>query len=86
VVGHAKPAPEIFRVALEKLGVAADDAVHIGDTAWADVDGARAAGVRPLHLDPFGDCPDPAGEHEHVRSLGDIGAVLRQGQNGSPVR
>jgi putative hydrolase of the HAD superfamily len=72
VVGHAKPSPEIFRVALEELGVAADDAVHVGDTAWADVDGARAAGVWPVHLDPFGDCPDPVGEHQHVRSLGEL--------------
>jgi len=76
VVGFAKPAPEIFAFALEKLGVAADNAVHVGDTARADVDGAHAAGVRPLHLDPFGDCPDPAGHHEHVRSLADVVAMV----------
>ena len=72
VVGFAKPQPEIFALALERLGIAAADAVHVGDTAAADVDGAHAAGVRPLHLDPFGDCPYPAGHHEHVRSLGDV--------------
>ncbi len=72
VVGYAKPQPEIFAFALEKLNVAAADAVHVGDMASADVDGAHAAGVRPLHMDPFGDCPYPAGHHEHVRSLGDV--------------
>jgi putative hydrolase of the HAD superfamily len=72
VVGYAKPQPEIFGFALDKLGVAPADAVHVGDTAWADVVGARAAGVRPLHLDPFGDCPYPEGDHEHVRSLADV--------------
>jgi len=72
VVGFAKPRPEIFDIALGKLDVAAADAVHVGDTAWADVLGARAAGVRPLHMDPFGDCPYPDGDHEHVRSLADV--------------
>lgn len=77
VVGVAKPDPGIFSFALEKLSVAPENAVHVGDTAWADVDGALAAGVRPLHLDPFGDCPDPAGHHGHVRSLADVVAITR---------
>jgi putative hydrolase of the HAD superfamily len=76
VVGFAKPQPEIFALALQALGIAAADAVHVGDMASADVVGAHAAGVRPLHLDPFGDCPYPAGHHEHVRSLGDVVALV----------
>jgi putative hydrolase of the HAD superfamily len=72
VVGYAKPQPEIFSLALDKLNVAAANAVHVGDMASADVDGAHAAGVRPLHLDPFGDCPYPRGHHDHVRSLADV--------------
>jgi hypothetical protein len=28
-----------------------------------------------LHLDPFGDCPYPEGDHEHVRSLADVVAI-----------
>jgi putative hydrolase of the HAD superfamily len=52
--------------------VAASDAVHVGDMASADVDGAHAAGIRPLHLDPFADCPYPAGHHEHVRTLAEV--------------
>jgi putative hydrolase of the HAD superfamily len=75
VVGFSKPQPEIFGFALEKLNVAAADAVHVGDMASADVDGAHAAGVRPLHLDPFGDCPYPVGHHEHVQSLADVVAI-----------
>jgi len=75
VVGYAKPQPEIFAIALERLNVAACDAVHVGDMASADVDGAHAAGVRALHLDPFGDCPYPADHHEHVRSLVDVVAI-----------
>jgi len=76
VVGYAKPQREIFGFALEKLNVAASDAIHIGDTGWADIDGAHAAGVRPLHLDPFSDCPYPVGHHEHVRTLADVVATV----------
>jgi putative hydrolase of the HAD superfamily len=72
IVGYAKPEPEIFGFALDKLNIAPSDAMHVGDMASADVDGAHAAGLRSLHLDPFGDCPYPAGHHEHVRSLADV--------------
>lgn len=53
VVGVAKPDPRIFALALEQLGVEAADAVHVGDVYSIDVTGAIAAGVRPVHLDPF---------------------------------
>jgi putative hydrolase of the HAD superfamily len=53
VVGVAKPDPRIFEIALDRLDVAADRAIHVGDTPAADVDGARAAGVRPVLLDPY---------------------------------
>jgi putative hydrolase of the HAD superfamily len=70
LVGATKPDPAIFTLALEGLGLGPDQVVHIGDTRFADVAGARAAGIRPLHVDPYGDCGLPAG-HEHVRSLAD---------------
>jgi putative hydrolase of the HAD superfamily len=66
-VGFAKPDPAIFEIALEALGVRPSEAVHVGDSVYYDVGGARAAGVRPLHFDPYGCCA--SGEHEHVRSL-----------------
>jgi len=68
VVGIEKPAPRIFALALGGLGVVASRAVHVGDTGWADVAGARAAGVAPLHLDPHGFCPAPH-DHDHVTDL-----------------
>lgn len=77
VVGMAKPDPRIFEIALAKLGVAPERAVHVGDTAHADVEGALAAGVRPLHLDPYDDCPYADGHHEHVRSLDDVVRLVR---------
>jgi putative hydrolase of the HAD superfamily len=53
VVGMAKPDPAIFRLALDALGVAAADAIHVGDMPAADVVGALAAGVQPVLVDPY---------------------------------
>jgi putative hydrolase of the HAD superfamily len=80
VVGIEKPDPRIFAVALEALGVGPDQwsqVVHVGDTIFADVAGAKAAGLRPLHLDPYGDCPAPSRDHEHVRSLSEVAEMVR---------
>lgn len=75
VVGAQKPDPKIFAVALERLGVDAADAVHVGDTRFADVAGAQAAGIRVLHIDPYGECPAPSG-HEHAKDLAEIAAAV----------
>jgi putative hydrolase of the HAD superfamily len=76
VVGVAKPDPEIFRFALDALGVpASEDVLHVGDSLRYDVGGALAAGLRPVHLDPYGFCPMPDG-HAHIASLADIPGII----------
>jgi putative hydrolase of the HAD superfamily len=58
-LGAAKPDPAIFRAALERLSAAADDAVHVGDSIEADVEGARAAGIEAVLVARDGaDVPD----------------------------
>ena len=47
-VGIRKPRPEIFRHALEGLGVTPDEAVHVGDNLDADVRGATEVGMRTI--------------------------------------
>jgi FMN phosphatase YigB (HAD superfamily) len=47
-VGYQKPHPAIFLHALELLGAAPQDAIHVGDDPVADVDGARRAGIEPV--------------------------------------
>jgi putative hydrolase of the HAD superfamily len=66
-VGAAKPDPRIFAVALKRAGVAAAEAVHVGDMLSTDVAGARAAGITPVHLDPTRLCRDRS--HRHIRGL-----------------
>jgi putative hydrolase of the HAD superfamily len=58
VVGVAKPDPRMFEIALERLGVEPRHAIHVGDTPAADVDGAVAAGVTPVLVDPYDDHAD----------------------------
>ncbi len=74
-VGVDKPDPRIFDFALAACGVRPEAAVHVGDSRRTDVAGALAAGIRPLHLDPFGLCPDRS--HEHLATLGELLDLLR---------
>jgi putative hydrolase of the HAD superfamily len=53
-VGVNKPDPRIFKIALEALDVAPHDAWYLGDMPGIDVVGARAAGMRPFIIDPYG--------------------------------
>jgi HAD superfamily hydrolase (TIGR01549 family) len=53
-VGVEKPDPRIFRLALERAGVAAAEAAYIGDLYSVDVIGARRAGLAAVLLDPGG--------------------------------
>jgi putative hydrolase of the HAD superfamily len=48
--GVRKPAPEIFRLTLEALGVPPGEAVHVGDDPVLDVGGARGAGMRVIQV------------------------------------
>jgi HAD superfamily hydrolase (TIGR01549 family) len=51
-VGVSKPDPMIFHTALNRLGVTADETVMVGDSWIADIEGARAAGIRAIWFNP----------------------------------
>jgi putative hydrolase of the HAD superfamily len=50
----AKPAPQIFEIALEKHAVDPDEALHVGDSVRDDVEGATKAGLTGVLLDRVG--------------------------------
>lgn len=54
-VGVLKPAPALFLAACAGVGVAPDQAAHVGDRVDTDDVGARAAGMRSLVLGRDGD-------------------------------
>jgi putative hydrolase of the HAD superfamily len=71
-VAFAKPSPVIFEHAAQKLGVSAEQILHVGDSLSEDVEGARSAGLQALLLDR-----DNAAAAEHrIASLGDIDPLL----------
>jgi putative hydrolase of the HAD superfamily len=56
--GVEKPDPEIFRRALERMGLRPERAAYIGDIYTIDVLGARAAGLVPILIDSAGAYPE----------------------------
>ena len=73
-VGIEKPDPRIFRLALDRFGVAPERALHLGDVFATDVLGARAAGIRHALIDPYGHYK---GRHAEVPRVPGVVAVAR---------
>jgi putative hydrolase of the HAD superfamily len=77
-VGVEKPSPEIFQEALRRLGVAASDAVMVGNDLDRDIAGARRLGM-PTILFTSSRYFDPDRAHfadYRIDSLAQIPAVL----------
>lgn len=73
-VGYRKPDRAIFDIALERMGVSASEAVHVGDLPEADGFGASNAGIRPVIIDRanvLDECP-----FEKVPVLTDLVSLL----------
>lgn len=66
-----KPDPELFRRAAARLGVACSRCVFVGDHPVNDIEGAVAAGMRPVFIQASGKFPHPAGV-PLVRSMAEL--------------
>ncbi len=62
-VGADKPEPAIFMAALQRAGVNASEAVHIGDQYNLDVIGARGVGITPILIDRYDVYPEVSDCH-----------------------
>jgi putative hydrolase of the HAD superfamily len=58
-INHFKPDREIFEHALELAGTSAQETIYVGDNYFADVLGARRAGLMPVLYDPVSLFPEP---------------------------
>jgi putative hydrolase of the HAD superfamily len=56
-IGLSKPNIQLYRLALQRANVQPHEALHIGDSYYADVCGARAAGIHPVLLDRSASLP-----------------------------
>lgn len=50
VTGHRKPEPENYLTCCAELGVRPGDCIYVGDGGSDELAGARAVGMRPVHL------------------------------------
>jgi len=78
VVGLHKPDPRIFELACGQLGVSAAESAHVGDHHYADILGARAAGMRPVLIDRH--TQQSAVTNGAISSLDEIEAALGLGE------
>jgi len=75
--GYAKPAPEIFTVAMERHGVAPEETIHVGDSEPLDVGGANAAGIATILVDSSRrGTPEIAGRVARVSLLSEAAALI----------
>ncbi len=59
VEGVSKPDPEIFRRAVSRLGVRAEETVMVGDNPVADIGGAKSFGMKAIwKRDEYWDAPE----------------------------
>lgn len=76
-IGLSKPDPAIYAWAVDRLGVRADEVIHVGDSYERDVVAARAAGLRTAWLvgEKPAERPHPAPDLM-LRSLDELLAYL----------
>ena len=73
-VNSWKPDPEIFFHAMERTGTEPAETVYVGDNYYADIIGARTAGLNPVLIDPEQVFPDA--DCIRIEALSEIPGVL----------
>jgi len=74
--GMEKPDPAIYRLALERAGVAPEDAAFVGDNPEFDVHPPAALGMFPVLIDRRGRHEDFAGPGVRITDLADLASAL----------
>jgi putative hydrolase of the HAD superfamily len=76
LVGWEKPDARTFFAALDPLGVAPENALHIGDQALSDVKGACAIGMAAAIIDRYDRHRDDEHDAIRVRSLTELAEIV----------
>ena len=78
-VGQGKPHLPIYLAALAHANAEASQAIHVGDSISADVEGAMVAGIRPVYMNRYPEVPQEETLPEGipiVHTLADVEALL----------
>jgi len=74
-LGRRKPAPEVYRAALDAIGVDARHALFVGDRVREDYEGPRAAGMRAVIFTAHAEQAPPEGVPT-IASLSEVASLL----------
>jgi HAD superfamily hydrolase (TIGR01509 family) len=74
-LGRRKPAPEVYRAALDAIGVDARHALFVGDRVREDYEGPRAAGIRAVIFTAHAEEAPPEGVPT-IASLSEVPSLL----------
>jgi len=76
-VRYRKPHPSIFRIAQQRLTLAAGEIIFVGDSPYADIGGANAAGMISVLKDPAGrHAAGLAGAKHRIERLAELAGVV----------
>jgi len=70
-----KPEPGVFEYGLRRVNISAREAIYVGDNYYADVVGARNAGLQPVLYDPLGIFPDPG--CATIKSFDELNSIVK---------
>lgn len=74
-VGRRKPAPEMYRAALDAIGTRAERTLFVGDRVREDYEGPCALGIRAVIVTAHAEEPPPVGVPS-IASLADLRSAL----------
>ena len=74
-VNSFKPDPGVFEHGLRRVNLSARDVIYVGDNYYADVVGARNAGLQPVLYDPLGIFPDP--DCARIKSFDELNSIVK---------
>ena len=74
-IGRRKPAPEVYKAALDAIGVQPQNALFVGDRVREDYEGPTALGMRAVVFTAHSEGPPPAGIPT-IKSLTELPGLL----------
>ena len=77
-VNKRKPSPEVFERTLETLGVSASETVFVGDTLDADIEGAKAVGMKAIYIERRTEKVEEVSPDHTIKSLSELPMLLER--------
>ena len=77
-VNKRKPSPEVFERTLKALGVSASETVFVGDTLDADIEGAKAVGMKAIYIERRIEKVEQVRPDQTIKSLSELPMVLER--------